>query len=109
MQNIAVVIGECNTILLTIIMFGDENVERWNWKMEPSTGEGTQVQNDYPIIRFRIYCWLINKAWCWVSIRYLRVKPKALPLSGRLPKPRWMVLNRLSILATRLRSLVIGV
>jgi len=54
MQNIAVVIGECNTILLTIIMFGDENVERWNWKMEPSTGEGTQVQNDYPIIRFRV-------------------------------------------------------
>ena len=109
MQNIAVIIGECNTIMLAIIMLGGEKVERWNGKMESSTGEGTQVGNDYPIIRFRIYCWLINKAWCWVSIRYLRVKPKALLLSGRLPKPRWIVLNRLSILATRLRSLVIGV
>ena len=109
MQNIAVIIGECNTILLVIITFGGEKVERWNGKMESSTGEGTQVEKDYSIIRFRIYCWLINKAWCWISIRYLRVKPKALALSGRLPKPRWMVLNRLSILATRLRFLVIGV
>jgi len=55
MQNIAVIIGECNTILLAIIMFGGEKVERWNGKMESSTGEGTQVGNDYPIISFRIY------------------------------------------------------